>query len=129
MTGSKEGDLLHGTSEPSGGYTGDNLLPKEGAHLVVIRFLDRSWSLCKMKKDAHPQQNTPGPLFNVEGHGGEKQTAELNDENLEKGNMRKIGAGKKCQYSDVFLFRDVSWDAAYINDVGKELFLLRTCCI
>lgn len=64
---------------------------------------------------AHPQQNTPGPLLNVQGHGGEKQTAELNDENLEKGNMRKIGAGKKCQYSDVFLFRDVSWDAAYIN--------------
>ena len=51
MTGSKEGDLLHGTSEPSGGNTGDNLLPKEGAHLV-IRILDR-WSLCKMKKDAH----------------------------------------------------------------------------
>ena len=48
MTGSKEGDLLHGTSKPSGGYTGDNLLPKEGAHLV-IRILDRSWSLCKMK--------------------------------------------------------------------------------
>ena len=57
------------------------------------------------KEAAHPQQNTPGPLLNVQGHGGEKQTAELNDENLEKGNMRKKGKAKiKTSIFIYFLF-------------------------
>ena len=46
MTRSMERDLLHGTSEPRGGYTGDNLLPKEGAHLVV-KIIDRDGPCAK----------------------------------------------------------------------------------